>query len=125
MVNPNEDFIPASKKDARISSLVDSIMSTEIGEDRKSVLTADQALAIARARAYADSFAVYVKDEDGNEVMIEPPLMEIHAICSYLENTAVSVKGRGMKDLVEVLAARLQSEDGDRDMARIQQRFMG
>jgi hypothetical protein len=121
MVNPQEDFIQHNKQDVRTASLVDAIVSTKVGEDRKSILTSEQALAIARARAYADSFARY--DDEGNE--IEPPLMILHAICSYLENTAMSVKGKGMDDLVKILSARTQSEDANRDLMRIQQRFMG
>ena len=110
MVNAQDDFFDGLRQDdPKLNALVESVMSTKVGKDRKTVLTIEQALQIARARTFADSFAVYeeqIIDGETVQVMIEPPLEIIHTICDYLENTAVSVQGKGLKDLVAILTAR-------------------
>lgn len=111
---PESDFTQLRMDDPKLLTLVDSLFKTGEGKDRKTVLTQEQALQIARARAFADSFIVV--DENGNQV--EGPLMEIHIICDYLENTAVSVQGRGMKDLVQVLTARVRESDENSSLAK-------
>jgi hypothetical protein len=115
---PESDFADLRMDDPKIASLVDSMFKTDIGKDRKAVLTQEQALQIARSRAFADSFIVYETLEDGSEIMKEGPLQELHLICDYLENTAVSVSGRGLKDLVQVLTARVREGDENSAIAR-------
>lgn len=109
-----QDLSAVSNRDARIAGLVDAIMSTNIGRDRKSHITGEQALQIAIARTFADSFIEY--DEKGNQV--EGPIEEIHMICNYLMDTSISVTGHGRKDLVAILSARVADEDRD-DFSKI------
>ena len=114
-LSPEDDFISSNPKDAKLAALVDAVMSAdgksnEGMRDRKTHLTMEQALQIARARAFADSFIV-IEIRDGKEFEIEGPLESIHLICDYLENTAVSVQGKGMKQLADILTATMQRED--------------
>lgn len=119
MVNPEEDFVPIQQRDAKLAELVESVMKTDEGtKDRKTILTTEQALRIAIARAYADSFIVLGVDpdfdgpsEEAPIVELEGPLEIVHMICDYLENTSVSVNGKGLKQMVEILTAQVSSED--------------
>lgn len=120
MVNPESEFRPVKREDTRTASIVEAMFNTAIGADRKSVLDRDQAVLIARARAYANSFQKF--DADGNE--IEPPLVELHAFCDYLENTSVSIGGRGLKDITAILTAQSQGDRPD-DMSQMLKRFQG
>ncbi len=115
-LSPEDDFISSTPKDAKLAALVDAVMSAdgksnEGMRDRKTHLTMEQALQIARARAFADSFIVIDVDNDGKEKLIDGPLESIHLICDYLENTAVSVQGKGMKQLADILTATMQRDD--------------
>lgn len=125
--NPDLDFEPQGEvRDERLAELVNAIMSTDVGRDRKSVLTSEQALHIARARAFADSFIEWGVDEKGNPVMTEGPLEIIHTICDYLLDTAVSTgSGRGLKDLTKILSAQLAgANEEDDDISRLRQKVM-
>lgn len=127
MTNPEDDFATIKQEDAQLAGLVNAFMSPDGGDsseqrDRKSYLTMEQALQIARARAFADSFIVEEKDAAGNLIEIEGPLEIIHMICNYLENTSVSVSGRGLKQLENVLTAtvqRAEQSDLDRTVSKL------
>ena len=125
-MNPEDDFIAIKQEDAKLAGLIDAFMSDGDGgsqKDRKTHLTMEQALQIARARAFADSFIVEEFDAEAGEVIqVEPPLQIVHLICDYLENTSVSINGRGLKQLEAVLTAQAQRQEQselDRSVGRL------
>lgn len=102
----DRDFLP--DKDAKLAGLVDAIFDTKVGRNRKAILTAEQAVLIARARAFAQ-----IAD-----------LPEVEELCNFLMDTSVSVKGTGLKQLVEVLSARIRGDDAEKEMMKFR-RTMG
>lgn len=119
-MNPEDDFLKVDRSDPKLTSLVRAVMEAEgSAKDRKTHLTMEQALYIARARAFADSFVVEEWDEEKEEyVQIEGPLELIHMICDYLENTAVSISGKGMKQLENILTAQMRAQDERSELER-------
>ena len=133
MVNPESDFLNVDEQDVKLRGLHDAIMSTDIGRDRKSILTMEQAMAIARARAFADSFIEWqydndgdiVRDSDNKPVMVEGPLELVHTICDYLEDTAVSTgKGTGLKMIEKIFSAQLSGGEEDTEVDRLRSKVM-
>lgn len=110
--NTANDFIEHKGEEVgnkELSGLVKAIFDTDVGKNRKASLTATQAVAIARARAFAEAYEVPVLD----------------MLCDVLADTSISIKGEGMKQLVTVLSARLQVNDESAKLDRLQNRLMG
>lgn len=104
----SEDFIP-DDKDKQLAGLVDALMSTTIGKNRKAILTPKQAVAIARARTFAT--IAFVPALDG--------------LCDVLADTTVSVKGKGLEQLVKILSSRVALSGDDDRLNRLRNRLMG
>lgn len=100
----SQDFLP-DDKDKKLAGLVDAMMGTTVGKNRKAILTADQAVVLARARMFAE-----LQD-----------LPEVADLCDLLQDSTVSIKGKGLTQLVTVLSARMQANDDDemRRLARL------
>lgn len=105
-MSADQDFIPESG-DPKLAALVKEMFSTEVGKLRKAVLTPYQAMTYSVALAFAD--------------MYEIP--ELRELADMLAETTVSVKGKGLNQMVEIMSARMQA-DGDDGMNRIR-RTMG
>lgn len=88
------DFLP-SEGDPKLAALVKAIFNTDIGKLRKAHLTRKQAVALARAWAFAELYDV----------------PELAALADMLADTTVSVEGRGLKQMVQVMSARMANED--------------
>lgn len=97
----SQDFLP-DDKDKKLASLVDAMMGTAVGKNRKAILTPDQAVVLARARMFAE-----LQD-----------LPEVEALCDLLQDSTVSIKGKGLTQLVTVLSARMQAND-DNELNRL------
>lgn len=101
------DFMP-DVGEGDLSNLVNAVLGTDIGKDRKAHLTLQQAVMVARARAFADMYQV----------------PELHALCDVLMNTTISVNGRGMKQLVAILTARMQTENEKQEFDQLRNRLL-
>lgn len=97
MVNTAEhDFLQADG-DPKLAALTREMFSTKVGKLRKAVLTPKQAVALSRAWAFA--------------AMTNVP--EVAALADMLADTTVSIKGKGLHQMVTVMSARMQAEDDD------------
>lgn len=105
-MSADADFLPESG-DPKLSALVREMFNTEVGKLRKAVLTPMQAVALSRAWAFADMYNI----------------PELRDLADMLADTTVSVKGKGLNQMVEIMSARMQA-DGDDGMNRIR-RTMG
>ena len=92
----DDDFLP-DQGDPKLAALVTAMFDTKVGKLRKAVLTPKQAVALARAWAFA---AMY-------------DIPELAALADMLADTTVSIKGKGLNQMVAVMSARMQSEDDD------------
>lgn len=90
------DFLP-EQRDPKLAALIDAIFDTNIGKLRKAVLTPKQSVALVRAWVFADMYDV----------------PELAMIADMLADTTVSKGGKGLNQMVEVMSARLSSDDGD------------
>jgi len=90
------DFLP-DQGDPKLAALVGAMFDTKIGKLRKAVLTPKQAVAVSRAFAFA--------------AMYDVP--ELAALCEMLMDTTVSIKGKGLHQMVTVMSARMQADDDD------------
>lgn len=102
-----DDFLP-DEQDSDLASLVTAIFGTEIGKNRKAHLTAEQAVQVARARAFADMYDV----------------PELHTLCDVLMDSTISINGRGMKQLVTILSARMQRQDDENNYDKLRSRLL-
>lgn len=94
--NADSDFAPTDG-DPKLAALVDAMFDTDVGKLRKAVLNPKQAVALARAWAFAEMYDV----------------PELAALADMLADTTVSVRGLGLRQMVTVMSARMQSEDDD------------
>lgn len=90
------DFLP-DQGDPKLAALTREMFSTKVGKLRKAVLNPRQAVALSRARAYADMYDI----------------PELSALCDMLADSTVSINGRGLHQMVTVMSARMQAEDDD------------
>lgn len=97
LINTAEhDFLP-DQGDPKLAALTREMFSTKVGKLRKAVLNPRQAVALSRARAYADMYDI----------------PELSALCDMLSDSTVSIGGRGLHQMVTVMSARMQAEDDD------------
>lgn len=92
--SPENDWIP-DQGDPMLATLAREMFSTKTGKLRKAVLSRKQAVALARAYAFAAMYNV----------------PELAALCDMLSDTTVSVNGKGLNQLVQVMTARMQAQD--------------
>lgn len=88
------DFIP-DMDGMGFAALGREMFSTKIGKLRKAVLTPKQQVRLSVAWAFAG--------------MMEVP--ELAALADMLADTTVSVKGRGLRQFVQVMTARMEAQD--------------
>lgn len=94
--NADSDFLPDAG-DPKLAALVKALFDTTTGKLRKAVLSPKQSIAIARAYAFAELEGV----------------PELATLADMLADTTVSIRGKGLNQMVEVMSARMQNEDQD------------
>lgn len=88
------DFLP-DQGDPKLAALTREMFSTKVGKLRKAVLTPKQAVSLSRAWAFAAMYNI----------------PELAALADMLADTTVSIKGKGLHQMVTVMSARMQAED--------------
>jgi hypothetical protein len=94
--NADNDFLP-DQGDPKLAALVKEMFDTRIGKLRKAVLTRKQSVALARAWAFA--------------ALQDVPALA--ALADMLADTTVSIGGKGLNQMVQVMSARMSADDDD------------
>ncbi len=96
-INTAEHDFLTNPNDNKFASLTREMFSTKVGKLRKSVLNEKQAVRLSVARAFA--------------AMANVP--ELAELADMLADTTVSIKGRGLHQMVTVMSARMQADEDD------------
>lgn len=109
MSDIDSDFIQSRNDKNTLAELTKALFDTTVGKLRKAHLRPKQAVALARAWAFAD--------------MNNVP--ELAQLADMLADTTVSIDGRGLKQMVTVMSARMTDDKDDEDSMRRLGRNLG
>jgi hypothetical protein len=100
-VDDQDDWMPQA--DSSLAAIPKALFDTTVGKLRKAVLTPRKAVAVARAHAYASMFNI----------------PELAALTDMLSDTTVSINGKGLDQMVRVMAARMEADSESNGLGRI------
>lgn len=91
-----DDWVPESDSSG-LAQLSQALFDTTVGKLRKAVLNKRQSVALARAWAFAEMYDI----------------PELSAMADMLADTTVSLGGKGLDQMVKVMAARMEARSED------------
>lgn len=94
-VDGDDDWMPQGE--TSLAAIPKALFDTTVGKLRKAILTPRKAVALSRAWAFASMYDI----------------PELAAFADMLADTTVSVNGTGLKQMVQIMSARMQADDSN------------